>query len=294
MGNHMLLTALSAGVLCGTMCHASELRLDFEDGVDAWQIVVDGVMGGRSSGRVTETSGILAFTGDLSLENNGGFSQLRRPVSGDAFGGAEGIELKVRGDGRTYIFDLRASNARVMAGSYQQQFDTIDGTWITLRLPFEDFRLHSFGREISNAPTLSPDRIESIGVTLADKVEGDFLLEVDFIGTYADDRESMQEIPASTSQEILRLIELSINRGAPLFNDGQHAACASVYEMTIESILALASAEIDDAVVQRLRQGLADGARASTWTERAWAYRRAFDDVFSMLTRPATSANRTA
>ncbi|MGI9473561.1 MAG: CIA30 family protein, partial [Rubripirellula sp.] len=43
-----------------------------------WQIVNDGVMGGRSSSRVDRAGeGLLRFSGNLSLANNGGFASMR-------------------------------------------------------------------------------------------------------------------------------------------------------------------------------------------------------------------------
>lgn len=148
-------------------------------GDTSWQTVLDGVMGGRSSGRVKVTQdGTVSFAGKLSLENNGGFSQIRRKVSGEQLAESTGLVFEVRGDGRTYNFDVRVSNARMMAGGFQQQFETVDGKWVEVILPFEDFKLFSFGRRISRAPELNPSLIESIGVTLSDKKPGDFRLEL--------------------------------------------------------------------------------------------------------------------
>ena len=74
-----------------------------ESGKLDWRIVDDGVMGGLSKGeRDISKDGILRFFGTLSLENNGGFSSLR---TGDVkldLSGAEGVILRVKGDGRTY------------------------------------------------------------------------------------------------------------------------------------------------------------------------------------------------
>jgi monofunctional biosynthetic peptidoglycan transglycosylase len=180
-----IMTTLPALAATAAVSAAGSLELDFDEGVDAWRVVVDGVMGGRSSGRVSLSEpGTLQFTGNLSLENNGGFSQMRANVPSEAFAGAEGIEIKVRGDGRTYKFDVRCSNVRLMAGGFQRDFQTEAGEWITIRLPFDEFRLYSFGRRVPNAPALEPTKIESIGVTLADKEPGAFRLEVDSIRTY--------------------------------------------------------------------------------------------------------------
>ena len=143
-------------------------------------------MGGRSSGRVRETrDGNLSFAGRLSLENNGGFSQMRTPVDGQRLTGAEGLMMEVRGDGRTYNFDIRVSNARMMAGGFQRSFKTVADQWIEVQLPFDGFELQSFGRRISKAPKLNPTLIESIGVTLSDKKAGDFRLEIRSINALA-------------------------------------------------------------------------------------------------------------
>ena len=171
--------SLSAALAVAASAHAQSFQLDFQGGVGSWNTVLDGVMGGLSTGRVTQPEpGLLRFTGELSLENNGGFSQMRRAVAEGALAGAEGLVMEVKGDGRTYNFDIRQSNVRMMAGSYQQSFETKDGQWTEVRLPLDEFTLYSFGRKVRRAPTLNPEKIESIGVTLSDKKAGPFALEL--------------------------------------------------------------------------------------------------------------------
>jgi uncharacterized surface protein with fasciclin (FAS1) repeats len=179
----MIRNALAASaVFLSSLAFAQPANLEFDDGVSGWRIVLDGVMGGLSSGRVAQTeAGVLRFTGDLSLENNGGFSQMQTTLPVGFMKDASGVELRVRGDGRTYQFDVRCSDVRMMAGSFQTNFKTTDGEWTTITIPFSDLRLHSFGRPVSNAPELKPAKIESIGVTLADKKAGPFQLDVDYM-----------------------------------------------------------------------------------------------------------------
>jgi len=167
---------------------AQSFRLDFQDGIGSWNTVLDGVMGGLSTGRVSQPEpGILRFTGELSLENNGGFSQMRTAVAQGALTGAEGLLLEVRGDGRDYKFDIRQSTVRMMAGAYQQDFSTKNGEWTTVRLPLTDFTLYSFGRKVRRARALDASKIESLGITLADKKPGNFTLEVRSITAYGAD-----------------------------------------------------------------------------------------------------------
>ena len=173
------------------------LDLDFDQGVDSWRVVLDGVMGGRSSGRIIQSDpGVLVFNGKLSLDNNGGFSQIRTNIDEGTLVNQKGLEIRFLGDGRTYQFDIRVSNVRLMAGGFQTTFDTREGVWQTVQLPFDGFRLYTFGRKVPNPPALDPAKIESIGITLADKTPGAFRIEVDSISSYQS--ESIQEI-ASTS-----------------------------------------------------------------------------------------------
>ena len=167
---------------------AQSLQIDFQNGVGAWSTVLDGVMGGLSTGKVSQPeAGILRWTGELSLENNGGFSQVRTAVPEGSCSGAEGFMLEVKGDGRTYTFDVRVSNVRMMAGAFQQKFETKAGEWTQVRLPLDGFRLFSFGREVRSAPALVAGKIESVGITLADKKAGEFALELRSLATYGKD-----------------------------------------------------------------------------------------------------------
>ncbi|MEO1129953.1 MAG: CIA30 family protein, partial [Planctomycetota bacterium] len=171
----ILLAATCLGVSAAPA--AAQTAENFARDIPMWRTVVDGVMGGRSSANIGQSSsGHLLFDGRLSLENNGGFSQIRAGVSG--LDGAEAIELRVRGDGRTYKFDIRTSNVRMMAGSFQQDFETESGRWTTLVLPISDFRLYSFGRLVRNAPEIESGLIDSVGITLSDKQPGPFQLEI--------------------------------------------------------------------------------------------------------------------
>ena len=90
-----------------------QLDLDAADAMAAWTVVLDGVMGGRSSGRVEHAApGTLRIAGTLSLENEGGFVHARTGVAPRALDGATGLLLRVRGDGRTYRLTLRSTEMR--------------------------------------------------------------------------------------------------------------------------------------------------------------------------------------
>jgi uncharacterized surface protein with fasciclin (FAS1) repeats len=180
--NPSIASILSALLACVPCAAAADSNLEFDNGTKGWQTVLDGVMGGLSTGRIAAgEGGTLRFTGELSLENNGGFSQIRTAVPEGAFTGATGLTLRVKGDGRTYQCDIRSSRLRLMAGGYQRTFKTTAGEWIEVEIPFSECVANSFGQRIRNAPALDPASIESVGITLADKKEGPFAIEVDWI-----------------------------------------------------------------------------------------------------------------
>jgi len=215
----------SALFLC-SIAAAQPVNIEFDAGVAGWRTVLDGVMGGRSTGRVTQPEvGVLRFSGDLSLENNGGFSQMRTTVPEGSLKGATGIEARVRGDGRTYQFDVRCSDVQMMAGSFQTKFETVAGEWVTLRLPFEQFRLYSFGRLVPGAPKLTPARIEAIGVTLSDGKTGAFQLDVDFIRAMSpgtQERATGSDLPSvAKSAELTTFLSLVEVSGLQLPADGR-------------------------------------------------------------------------
>lgn len=148
----------------------------------AWRIVDDGVMGGLSKGQhLVSEDGILRFFGTLSLKNNGGFSSLRTdPVQLD-LSEAEGVTLRVRGDGRTY--QLRFSTDATYRGqevSFQASFETKKETWTEVKVPFEKFTGSWRGRQLPDK-TFDPSKIRRLGIQLSDKKEGDFEILIDWI-----------------------------------------------------------------------------------------------------------------
>lgn len=147
-----------------------------------WVAVNDGVMGGRSQGGPAVEDGRLQFRGELSLANNGGFSSVRTVGQAFDFSGATAVVLRVRGDGRPY--QLRLSGAeryRGIAVSYGGEFATQAGQWIEVRVPLATLEPTVRGMRLQGPPIPLSD-IREIGLLIADKREGAFALDVDWIG----------------------------------------------------------------------------------------------------------------
>jgi monofunctional biosynthetic peptidoglycan transglycosylase len=149
---------------------------------NAWRSINDGVMGGLSSGGIVQIDEGLRFTGELSLENNGGFSSARRLVEQD-LSGATGVRLEVRGDGREYQFRIRQNN-RFDGVAWRAMFPTND-EWQVVEIALDEFIPVFRGRVVSEAGPVIPSEIQQIGFLLSDKNAGWFELDIrriEFLG----------------------------------------------------------------------------------------------------------------
>lgn len=159
---------------------------DFNDTaeIQSWNIVNDGVMGGRSQSTITSGANATAvFKGVVSLENNGGFASTRTTPRTYDLAGYEGMSLRVRGDGKRYQFRLRTDN-RFDGIAYSYDFATTAGEWLDVNIPFADFIPVFRGRVLSDVGPVDPVEIQQVGFLVANKKAEAFQLEIDWIKAY--------------------------------------------------------------------------------------------------------------
>lgn len=157
--------------------------LDFDDPAEsaAWYAVDDVVMGGvsRSSFDLPEP-GIARFSGQVSLENNGGFASVRTPPRNWDTARATAFVLRVRGDGRSYKLTVR--NGDGFDGvQYQARFAPPAGKWTDVRLPVASFVPTFRGRVLAGVPVLDPAEVRALGLMVSERQAGPFELLVDRI-----------------------------------------------------------------------------------------------------------------
>lgn len=149
-----------------------------------WHVVNDDVMGGRSQGGFSIEQDTLRFSGRTNT-NGGGFSSIRtKPLQLD-LSEHDGIELRVKGDGRRYTWRLTTdATYRGYAVAYWADFDTVDGKWLTIRIPFAKFVPRVRGAQLSG-PDLDAARVSGMGLMIYDKLDGTFALSLDSVHGYA-------------------------------------------------------------------------------------------------------------
>ncbi len=130
-----------------------------------WRAVSDRVMGGISEASIAHDTidgrQCLRLTGDVCLENNGGFLQAAldlHPSGNDIdVSGYTGVRLVARGNGERYSVHLRTLDNVRPWQSYRAHF-TAGADWETIHLPFRDFTPHRL-----DAP-LDTTRLRRIGL----------------------------------------------------------------------------------------------------------------------------------
>ena len=168
------------------MSAALMTTIAFDMDASAWRSINDGVMGGLSSGGMIQIEQGLRFTGEISLENNGGFSSARRLAEQD-LSGATSVRLEVRGDGREYQFRIR-QDSRFDGVAWRAMFPT-KNEWQTVEIALDEFIPVYRGRTVAEAGPVVASRIEQIGFLLADKNDGRFKLDIrriEFLGAHPE------------------------------------------------------------------------------------------------------------
>jgi hypothetical protein len=94
-------------------------------------------------------------------------------------------------------------------------------------------------------------------------------------------------LPAKATSDPLTptaLIELAINRGVPLFNNGDVEACAALYEITCEALRSMT--EVPEAARKEIERSLQSARSGKSDRKTAWILREAMDSAWKALKEP--------
>ncbi|MEJ6397397.1 CIA30 family protein [Yoonia sp. 208BN28-4] len=131
-----------------------------------WEFVADTVMGGVSSGQITQeqVAGRAAtrLTGDVSLDNNGGFIQMAADLRDDVSAWT-GIAIDVIGNEEDYDVRLRTDQLSRPWQSFRTGFQA-PAQWTTIRFPFATFESNN------TEARFDPAQLRRIGILAVGEV----------------------------------------------------------------------------------------------------------------------------
>ena len=153
---------------------------DFSSGstLSNWYVMDDVVMGGRSQGQFDTTNeGFAQFYGNVSLENNGGFSSVRLQPGKQEIKGYTQCRIRLKGDGKRYQF--RVKRGLDDRHSYIKYFETT-GDWQTIIIPLEECYPTFRGRRL-DMDNYNVDHLSEISFLVGNKKAESFCLILDWM-----------------------------------------------------------------------------------------------------------------
>lgn len=146
-----------------------------------WQVINDGVMGGLSKGNSRLTDNSILFKGEVSLDNNGGFSSLRRSFRSKDLSAFDEVKIKYKSSGISLAFTMAVSQ-RWYVPNYKMSLASTSSQWKTATIKLTDFKKHYIGKPMDESleKKVLTD-IVRIGFITDEKKYGDFEFEIDYI-----------------------------------------------------------------------------------------------------------------
>ncbi|KAJ1853033.1 hypothetical protein LPJ73_002718, partial [Coemansia sp. RSA 2703] len=98
------------------------------------------------------------------------------------------LALRVKADRRKYFVNLK-SGSLVPTDIYQHLLPIrTPGQWETVVVPFNMFTLTSNSVIVASQPSMASTSMETVGISLSDRAEGPFCLELAWIKAFNSDR----------------------------------------------------------------------------------------------------------
>ena len=244
----------------------------------SWNTVNDTVMGGRSQAQISVNDNKhLLWTGNLSLENNGGFVSIRSEYTNLDWSQYDGVEVQLSGAGRDVQVSLQRRDQMIRAGGYRALVPTHPTEDTRVFIPFTAFVLKRFGRAIQG-PALEGGlkAIGQLGLLIADKREGEFRVVLKSINPVR--HSSKTRLKNDVGAKLIKAIE----KGVPTFNGGDAEGCASIYREVLTQLSQKGHLGKQTWAEQTVQHALAR-AKEEDRVSAAWTLRRAMDAVLRSL-----------
>jgi NADH dehydrogenase [ubiquinone] 1 alpha subcomplex assembly factor 1 len=167
--------------LTRSQAEPAKVLFDFADpaALRGWQIEDDAVMGGVSKGTLArDPAGHLVFRGEVSLENDGGFSSIQNNFDPIDVSKYEHAIIRLKGDGKDYRFIVEADkNARHY---YLAEFTT-NGDWQEIKIPLRKMYPVRRGNRL-DLPDYAAETMSQVRFMIANGRAESFQIEIAKIG----------------------------------------------------------------------------------------------------------------
>jgi NADH dehydrogenase [ubiquinone] 1 alpha subcomplex assembly factor 1 len=165
------------GLTRSNAAEPAKVLFDFTDpaAMRGWQVEDDVVMGGVSKGTLArDAAGRLIFRGEVSLENDGGFSSIQNNFDPIKVSDYQHARIRLKGDGKDYRFIVESDpNAR----HYYVAGFTTNGEWQEIKIPLRTMYPMRRGDRL-NIPDYPGQTLSQVRFMIANGRAESFKLEI--------------------------------------------------------------------------------------------------------------------
>ena len=147
-----------------------------------WILLSDNIMGGVTKSKIEYTTNSVLLSGNISLDNFGGFSSVKTKFKKIDLSAFKGIRIRHKSNNQKFAFTLEDTQNWTLPNYKGNFFNQKPNEWETSTILFKDFKEYQIGEPTGEKLELERlKNIVRIGVITTEKKEGPFSLEIDYI-----------------------------------------------------------------------------------------------------------------
>jgi NADH dehydrogenase [ubiquinone] 1 alpha subcomplex assembly factor 1 len=150
--------------------------------INNWVLISDNIMGGVSKSKLDYTENTLALSGNISLDNFGGFSSVKTTFGKYDLSQFRGVKIKFKSTNQKFAFTLEDQKNWTLPNFKGNFYSDKVNIWEEKTIYFSDFKEYQVGEPTGKK--LKDNCLKNIvrmGIITTEKKEGPFSIEIDYV-----------------------------------------------------------------------------------------------------------------
>ena len=150
--------------------------------INNWVLISDNIMGGVSKSKLDYTENTMVLSGNISLDNFGGFSSVKTTFGKYDLSQYRGVKIKFKSKNQKFAFTLEDQKNWTLPNFKGNFYSDKDNIWEKKTIYFNDFKEYQVGEPTGKK--LKDNTLKNIirmGIITTEKKEGPFSIEIDYV-----------------------------------------------------------------------------------------------------------------
>jgi uncharacterized surface protein with fasciclin (FAS1) repeats len=149
-----------------------------------------------------------------------------------------------------------------------------------------------------SAATLQGSKVQITFTKGRLKINNANILDTDILAAngviHVIDKVLIPQLGVQKVAEMKALIDFAIDKAVPIFNKGQHEACAAIYYICAKSLLTLGNDKLTSEIQEGLTSALAEVSKSHNSSKNAWTLRKILNRTYESLGKEAVQVKEAA